>query len=93
MSQSDPTAASGSLASSEDSLPTFIEDMNIRQQPVTFSRSELDDLAEPTDTPGIAAVPLSKLGKKALKSAKAPLSAKAALENNTRMIGALMEFI
>jgi hypothetical protein len=93
MSQSDPTAAGGSSASSKDSLPTFIEDMNIRQQPITFSRSELDDLAEPTDTPGIAAVPLSKLSKKAPKSVKAPLSAKAALENNTRMIGALMEFI
>jgi hypothetical protein len=38
-------------------------------------------------------VPLSKLSKKAPKSVKAPLSAEAALENNTRMIGALMEFI
>jgi hypothetical protein len=50
-------------------------------------------LAEPTDTPGIAAVPLSKLGKKAPKSVKAPLSAEAALENNTCMMGALMELI
>jgi uncharacterized membrane protein len=38
-------------------------------------------------------VPLSKLGKKALKSAKALLSAEVALENNTRMMGALIEFI
>jgi hypothetical protein len=67
--------------------------MNICQQPVTFSRSELDDLAEPTGIPGIAAVPLSKLSKKAPKSVKALLSAEAALENNTRMIGALIEFI
>jgi hypothetical protein len=93
MSQSDPTAAGASSASSKDSLPTFIEDMNIRQQPVTFSRSELDDLAEPTDIPGIAAVPLSKLSKKTPKSAKAPLSAEAALENNTCIMGALIEFI
>ena len=38
-------------------------------------------------------MPLSKLSKKTPKSIKALLSAKAALENNTRMMGALIEFI